>query len=280
MDDLIRRARRSRRWFRIWLWMVPTAILLVTLIAIVRSLVDLTNYPGLRMFSSFGRPIGIFAIVVGLGGMIYMWSDQHKYRLSLAVARFAERHGLSFVEKSETSDAERFGRIIHPLGSSHSGQNFCFGKIGGREVLTIELSTRSGYGTQASSMSNQVVLLPGAAPREVEVCVRPRDLADAINSLAPPVLFDRPLSVPITAEFKAKCVVSGKSAADAENATRLLTPEAAALCAANNECTFLAHDGDVLVFKAIGIGNPGGPPEALLQVAFGFSAELGRTAHS
>jgi hypothetical protein len=279
MDDFIRRARRARWWFKLWLWMVPTAIVLLILLGVTSSFVDLRKYPSVFKPLMPVAPLSILAIIVGFAGILLMRGDNYSYRYSLAIVRFAERYGLSFLPKAEKGDAERIGRVLYPEANEHWGTNYCFGKVDGRLVETVELYSRIGYGNTAPTPMNKVVLLVGAVPRTLELCVRPRHWADAVNSLMPAALFDKPLAVPITPEFGAKCIVSGKSATNAEDATRLLTPEAAALCATNDRFTFVAQGGDLFVFTKLRLLEPG-PPEALLQAALGFSTELGRTACS
>jgi hypothetical protein len=186
----------------------------------------------------------LLAPFVGLGGLLLMWGDRHRYGRSLDLALEADRLGLAYTEKP----AEKQLNLFRSFQVFHDPTNeFALNRLAGRYqgalVVLLDYSCSWGPGRFAYVVRQTAIVLQAVLPRVPDLLLYPKSfmgqLAEAVG------LGDRPVPVPGHKEFNG---VYGLYAAQGKEAVACLTPALAALCVQEGTLVAEVSDGSLLVY--------------------------------
>jgi hypothetical protein len=167
--------------------------------------------------------------LVGLGGALLMVGDRSKSGRSLALAEYAERTGLRFVERPRPDEytwlenTESYGSADKHMG----GVNLLAGNTGDQAVWVIDYTC----GVAGTGFRQTVFVLRGAALGVPNLVVNPRGWLDKLGRM----LGDRGIDIPGQPELAKRFVVASAD------------PEGAIQCLAGPAADWLTRAGDVTV---------------------------------
>jgi hypothetical protein len=193
MARLRRNLGWSRFWFRFWIGTLiaaPIAFGISTLVP--RSLPSALAFvmAALALITFLGP-------IVGIAGLVLMWSDRHRYAVSLRRAELADRLGWKYLEKADPRDFPVLREfLIYRNPTSEKLTRCMSGVIDGKEAFAADYHwMQNDWGANRATYWTVIVLEEGAIG-SADLTVMPRttsfNVHVALGALKTPLPFDGP----------------------------------------------------------------------------------------
>jgi hypothetical protein len=232
ITDLNRRRLRAKRWFLVFVALIPTGC--------VAIFVALIFFPGITQSPAV---IGVvLSPFVGLGGTLLMLGDRSRYKRAIASAEQGSRMGLTFIEKPKKTEYAwmRSLKCFRKPDAPVAVWNVLVGQAGGLPLSILD----SGYVLgldRNKQVFQQTVYLLGNLAGVPDFVLYPRTWLDKIGA----VLSDCCVELPGNAAFNKQFALRG----DQSSVSRCYGPDLIDLCLAEKDITVEAHEGRLLACR-------------------------------
>jgi len=187
---------------------------------------------------------GMFSPLIGLGGMILMWSDRSRFARSLDLAQQADEMGMTFAEKPGKRELKLVRSFqLFRDSSSDAGRNGMTGAYEDASLVVMDYSCAWGVGGDASVLNQTAIVFEDFAEGTPDLVVYPKCMLDKLSDAVG--LPGQAIKVPKADKFNKKY---GLYAAQAVAATSLFTPKLTDLCLDEASVVLEVTAGNVLVY--------------------------------